>query len=301
MGTENGRPEEGFDRARALELILSSPTYRRAEDDPAFIKSPELRPLRLAMELMKAELAQASRGIRGTIVVFGGTRIIERAQALERLEACRQRLKEAPEDQRRGLEVRIAERRVASSRYYDEARRFAALVSKAEQKAGSHDFVIVTGGGPGVMEAANRGARDVGALSIGLNITLPEEQAPNPFITPDLCFQFHYFAIRKMHFLLRARAMVGFPGGFGTLDEIFETLTLVQTKSMEPIPIILFGREYWERVLDFSALVEEGTIKPEDAELVRYADRAEEAWQIIRDFYAGSPLEGHWCPLHQPQ
>jgi uncharacterized protein (TIGR00730 family) len=301
VGAENGGSSVPFDRQRALDLILSSATYRKAEDDLAFIKSPELRPLRLAMELMKAEMVQARRGIRGTVVVFGGTRIRERPEAVRRLAAAEARLAQDPGNAERQEDLAIARRGVELSRYYDEARAFGRLVTQAGQRNAVRDFVIVTGGGPGVMEAANRGACEAGGVSIGLNITLPEEQAPNPYITPDLCFQFHYFAIRKMHFLLRARAMVGFPGGFGTLDEIFETLTLVQTRSMEPIPIVLFGREYWDRVLDLRAFVREGVIDRRDLHLVEYAETAAEAWELIARFYEGSDLAAEWCPIHKPQ
>jgi uncharacterized protein (TIGR00730 family) len=294
----DGDAREAFDLEENLRKILESPTYRRAEDDHDFITSPALRPIRLAMELMKAEIVQQARGIRSTIVVFGGSRIVERGVAERRLAEAEARLAAAPDDpDLKGL-VERARARVATSGWYDEARRFALLVSACQQDDAC-DYVVVTGGGPGVMEAANRGAHDAGKLSIGLNITLPYEQAPNGYVTPDLCFQFHYFAIRKMHFLLRAKAMVAFPGGFGTMDELFETLTLVQTKVMDPIPIILFGKDYWQRVIDFPYLLSEGVIEPRDLDLFRYADRAEDAWEAIRTFHAIHPTVTSRSPLHR--
>ncbi len=274
-----------FDPEENLEKILASPTYRRAEDDPDFIKSPRLRPVRLTMELLKTEYAQEQEGVNSTIVLFGGTRIIEETAAKENLERARAALAANPGDPGAERDVRIAERVLAKSPYYEEARQFARMVSEGQAKDGPKENVIVTGGGPGIMEAGNRGAQEAGAVSVGLNITLPMEQAPNPYITPDLCFQFHYFAIRKMHFLMRARAMLAFPGGFGTMDELFETLTLIQTYTMRPIPILLFGEDYWRRVVDFAAFVEEGTISPRDLELFSYADSAEDAWAQIQSWY----------------
>ena len=274
-----------IDPEENLEQILQSRSYRMAEDDPTFIKGAPMRPLRLAMELMKPELALRKHNVRSTIVVFGGTRILEPAEAKRRLGVARRRLARDPEDTDLQRRVGVAERVLAKAPFYEEARKFAALVSKTCQELAHSDYVIVTGGGPGVMEAANRGAAECGCISMGLNITLPFEQAPNPWITPDLCFQFHYFAIRKMHFLMRAKAMVAFPGGFGTLDELFETLTLVQTEVMPSLPIILFGREYWKRLIDFEFLAQEGTIHEDDLLLFQYADTAEEAWNLIRRFY----------------
>jgi len=276
-------PEAGVEER--LRAILESPTYRLAEEDLDFLKRQELRPLRVGMELLKPELVQRENGVVSTIVLFGGTRILERETAEERLEEARKALEADPGNAELERDVRVAERLLAKAGYYDEARRFGAMVSSLCQRSGFCDFVIVTGGGPGIMEAGNRGADDVGAKSVGLNITIPREQVPNAYITPELCFQFHYFAMRKMHFLIRAKAMVAFPGGFGTLDELFETLTLVQTEVMPPIPIILFGKEYWQRVIDFDALVEEGTIDPGDRDLFAYADTAEEAWNAITRFY----------------
>lgn len=274
-----------LDPAQNLKDIMESPTYLRAEDDAAFIKSPELRPLRLAMELMKAEFVQQEHQINSTIVLFGGTRVIEEGDAKAKLEDARSRLAASPDDPALRQRVEIAERVAAKCKYYDEARRFGAIVSQTDQGGEGRENVIVTGGGPGIMEAGNRGAADVGADSIGLNITLPHEQTPNAYITPELCFQFHYFAIRKMHFLIRAKAMVGFPGGFGTMDEVFETLTLIQTHTMHRIPIVLFGKDYWTRIINFDAFVEEGVIDPQDLDLFDFAETAEEAWAIICRFY----------------
>jgi len=274
-----------FDPDENLEKILASPTYRRAEDDPDFIKSPRLRPLRLQMELLKPEIIQETAGVNSTIVLFGGTRIIPESEAREKLAHAEAALAASPGDQDSQRAVRVAKSILAKSPFYEEARKFARIVSETQSEALPRDNVIVTGGGPGIMEAGNRGAQEAGAVSIGLNITLPHEQAPNPYITPELCFQFHYFAVRKMHFLMRARAMLAFPGGFGTMDELFETLTLVQTSTMRPIPIILFGKDYWRRIVNFDAFVEEGTIAPQDVDIFSYAETADEAWSTIQSWY----------------
>jgi hypothetical protein len=268
-----------------LQEILRSPSYRVAYKDVEFLASADLRPMRMELELLKPELGFRQQEICSTIVVFGGTRIIEPAAAEEELERARASLAEAPDDPQRRRAVARAERIVAKSRYYELAREFARLVSSTCQVQGKCDYVVVTGGGPGIMEAANRGAYDVRAKSIGLNIRLPMEQEPNPYITPELCFQFHYFALRKFHFLLRAKALVVFPGGFGTLDELFDALTLRQTRRMQEIPIIIFGRDYWQQVIDFQHLADEGTIDDEDLELIQYAETPEEAWEIIWKFH----------------
>ncbi len=274
------RPIEGNTHA-----ILNSPSYRLAEEDTAFLKQDALRPVRVQLELLKPEMTLAEHGVRSTIVAFGGTQIVEQQEAEERLARARQALAEAIDDPQAQRAVARAERVLAKSKYYDAAREFSRLVSSSCQVGGECHYVIITGGGPGVMEAANRGAYDVGAKSIGLNITLPQEQAPNPYITPELCFQFHYFALRKMHFLFRAKALVVFPGGFGTLDELFDALTLRQTERMQAIPIILFGREYWSRVIDFQFLADEGVIADEHLDLIEYAETPEEAWEIITRFH----------------
>jgi len=261
------------------------PNYLLAEDDVAFLKRPELRPVRLQLELLKPEILLKEQGIASTLVVFGGTQIVERPEAERRLAAAKEALAADSTNAVKQRTVARAERILAKSHFYDAAREFGRLVSCACQVQGGCDFAVVTGGGPGIMEAANRGAHDVGAKSIGLNITLPEEQLPNSYITPDLCFQFHYFAIRKMHFLLRAKGLIAFPGGFGTLDELFEVLTLRQVNRMQPIPVILYCREYWDKVINFQFLADEGTIRDEHLSLVRYVETPEEAWGVIRDFY----------------
>ena len=269
----------------ATEAILNSHSYRLAERDTEFLCRPELRPVRLQLELLKPEMFLAEQGVHSTIVTFGGTQIVEQHEAEAQLEDARRALAEDPADARLERQVSRAERVLSKAKYYDAAREFGRLVSSTCQVDGNCDYVIVTGGGPGVMEAANRGAYDVGAKSVGLNITLPDEQAPNRYITPELCFQFHYFAIRKMHFLFRAGALVVFPGGFGTLDELFDALTLRQTNRMQEIPIILYGKEYWDRVVDFQFLADEGTIRDEHLDLIHYAETPQEAWQIIVDFH----------------
>ena len=273
-----------------LQAILDSPSYTLAEVDDDLLKRPELRGIRLYLELEKPELAFQKHGIRTTIVLFGGTRIVEPAVAKDRLEQAKAALAEHPEDEEAKRKVAVAERIVAKSHYYDVAREFAKLVSARCQRDGIRECVIVTGGGPGIMEAGNRGAFEIGAKSIGLNITIPREQVPNSYISPELCFQFHYFALRKMHFLMRARAMVACPGGFGTLDELFETLTLIQTGKMRPIPIVLLGQEYWSRLIDFEYLAAEGTIDHKDLKLFTYAETPEEIWERIMTFYGGDPL-----------
>ena len=245
-----------------------SPSYRLAYVDTDFLCREELRPVRLQLELPKTEMVLTARGINSTVVMFGGARIPEPGG-----EAWAAR----NETQKRNLEQ--------SSVYYDEARKFARLCTDYGAKSGHLEYVVVTGGGPGVMEAGNRGAMDAGGSSIGLNIVLPHEQAPNPYVTPELSFNFHYFAIRKMHFLMRAKAVVVFPGGFGTLDELFEALTLIQTKRMAPIPLILFGEKFWRSVVNFEFLADFGTIAPEDMNLLHFAETADDAWKIISDYY----------------
>lgn len=236
-----------------------SPSYRLAFTDPDFLLREELRPVRLQLELLKPEMIMAERRIVSTIVLFGGARI------------------PAPEKQHLTANPVLA----GLSKYYEEARRFAKLMTERSIQSYGHENVIVTGGGPGVMEAGNRGAQEAGGISIGLNIVLPHEQAPNHYITPDLTFNFHYFALRKMHFLMRAKAMAFFPGGFGTLDEMFESLTLVQSGRMKRIPILLFGQEFWHKIINWDALAEAGTISPEDLDLISFVETAEEAVKII--------------------
>ena len=254
------------------------PAYRLAFQDMDFLLREDLRPVRFQLELLKPQLLLDEANIASTFVIYGSARIPEPAKA----EAV---LALAETDQQK----RIAERLVAKSKYYDEARRLGQLASNFPlDEAGKKHFVVTSGGGPSIMEAANRGARDVGAETIGLNIVLPHEQAPNPYVTPSLSMQFHYFALRKMHFLLHARAVAVFPGGFGTFDEAFELLTLIQTGKLKPLPIIFFGREFWERVVDFEALAEEGVISPDDLKLFTFCETAEEGWDCVCRHYAGS-------------
>ncbi len=273
------------EREHRVEQLLRAPSYRVAYKDVDFLSDPRLRATRMELELLKPEIAFERLNVRSTIVVFGGTRIVEPAAAQQQLARARARLADTPDDARRRRAVERAQQLAELARYYDLAREFGHLVSQACKGNGQSEYIICTGGGPGLMEAANQGAFENGAKSIGLNIRLPREQQPNPFISEDLCFQFHYFAMRKFHFILRAKALVVFPGGFGTLDELFDALTLRQTGRMQDIPIIMFGREYWERVLDFHFLAEQGVIDDEDLDLFRYAETAEEAWEMIRRFH----------------
>ena len=250
--------------------------YRLAFTDTAFLLREELRPVRMQLEVLKPELVQQELGIESTIVIFGSARILPPEQAAQALHDAR-RVGE-------GSAIRRAETALAMSRYYEEARRFAALVTQRSRELDTPIYVV-TGGGPGIMEAGNRGAFEVGGKSIGLNIVLPHEQAPNAYITPELCFQFHYFAVRKMHFLMRSIALVCFPGGFGTLDELFETITLVQTGKSRKRPILLFGHAFWEKLINFDHLVDSGMISPGDEKLFRFVDSAEEAWQVLEHEY----------------
>ena len=268
-----------------MDRLQESSTLLKAYEDIEFLRRPDLRPVRLQLELLKAEVLQREEGVHSTVVVFGSTRIPSPEEAKTMVSEEEARLEKGPDDPEAKKKLEIARRLEAKSIYYEEARRFAGIVSSTCQGSDKCDYVIVTGGGPGIMEAANRGAHEVGAKSMGLNITLPLEQAPNKYISPELCFQFHYFAIRKMHFLMRAKALVIFPGGFGTFDELFETLTLVQTKKVEPVPIILFGKEYWQKAVNFRFLVDEGVISPQDLELIQYVESAEEAWNVISRFH----------------
>lgn len=274
------------ERAARLHAILSSPSYKLAEEDTDFLKRPALRPVRMQLELLKPEMALEAHRVQSTIVVFGGTRIVERGEAEARLKRAQDDAAADPDCPLSARRVERAKRVLEKSHYYDAAREFARIVSSVCQTDGECNYVVVTGGGPGIMEAGNRGADDVGAKTLGLNITLPQEQVPNPYITPELCFQFHYFALRKMHFLLRAKALVVFPGGFGTLDELFDALTLRQTGRMQEIPILMYGRAYWEQVIDLRFLADEGVISDSDLALVRYVETPQETWEAIRAFHA---------------
>ena len=253
------------------------PAYRLAYQDRDFLLRDELRPVRFQLELLKPEMLLDEAGVGSTLVVYGSARI----PAPEDAGAAMERAKDLPEEERR-----VVENLVKKSKYYAEAYNLAKIASeKSIIENGKRQFVVCSGGGPSIMEAANRGASDAGAESIGLNIILPHEQAPNQYVTPYLSLNFHYFALRKMHFLLRAKAVAVFPGGFGTFDEFFELLTLIQTGKMKPMPILLFGKEFWTRVVNFEALADEGTISHKDLDLFRWCETAEEAWHHISAFY----------------
>ncbi len=275
-----------------MQKILACPSYRQADEDLDFLHEPQTRGIRLQLEYFKAESLLKEHRIEHTIVVFGGTRILERGAATRAIEDIERAIAEDPENDELRRKRKIAERVVEKSKYYDMAREFGRIVGRAEPLARGDRIVVMTGGGPGIMEAANRGASEAGARSVGLNITLPHEQYPNPYVTPELCLRFRYFAMRKFHFVMRARALVAFPGGYGTLDELFEILALSQTRKMTPVPVVLVGEEYWRGVFDVDFLVDEGVIDPEDRELLWYANSAEEAWQSILRWYEmkGDPL-----------
>jgi uncharacterized protein (TIGR00730 family) len=257
---------------------LEADAYRLAFADPEFLLRRETRGIRFQLEMLKPDIDQAEQGIDSTIVVFGSARFLSPEKAQTMLTQA-QLVGEA-----RALAV--AERQVKNSHYYDQARLFARIVAgHSAHRRREERLFIATGGGPGIMEAANRGAHEMGALSVGLNIALAHEQYPNPYITPNLSFKFHYFALRKMHFMMRAKALVAFPGGFGTLDELFEVITLVQTRKAKPVPIVLFGSDYWKRLFNTDLLIEEGVIAVEDLELFTYVDDPADAWEVIRKFY----------------
>jgi hypothetical protein len=251
-------------------------SYKLAFTDTEFLLRDDLRPVRLQLELLKPELVQREHGVESTVVIFGSARVLSPEQAAQRLQEA-----VASGD---AATLARAQKAVAMSHYYEEARRFAGLVTTRSSHHHTPIFVV-TGGGPGIMEAGNRGVSDVGGKSIGLTIVLPREEAPNPYITPELCFRFHYFAMRKMHFLMRSIALVCFPGGFGTLDELFEVMTLQQTGKIRRRPILLFGRDFWSRLIDFDHLVEHGMISAEDCHLFRYVETAEEAWAALAEHY----------------
>ena len=280
--------EDDPDAPQRVAEILANPSYREADQDVDFLNSDQARGARLQLDYFKPEFLLEQHGVLHTIVVFGSTRIPEPAAARRNVERLQKALAPDPGNPDLLRRLAIATRIQAKSVYYDLAREFGRLVGRA----GRGRVVVITGGGPGMMEAANRGAYDVGAESVGLNISLPHEQYPNPYITPDLCFRFHYFSMRKLHFLLRAKALVAFPGGYGTLDELFETLTLVQTRKIEPLPIVLVGERYWQQAFNVDFLVDEGVIDPEDRELFWYAETTQEIWDGILDWHQinGEPL-----------
>ncbi len=283
---------EDPDAPACVRAIVASPGYRRADQDLDFLAGDDMRGVRLQIEFQKAELSLEHHGVEHTVVVFGSTRIPEPGVAAAKVRELDARVAAAPGDaalqQRLAPSTRIRDK----SRYDDIAREFGRLVGAASARNGDCRLLLMTGGGPGMMEAANRGAYDVGGRSIGLNISLPHEQYPNPYVTPDLCFRFHYFALRKLHFLLRTKALVAFPGGYGTLDELFETLTLIQTRKIKPVPVVLVGEDYWRRAVDIDFLAAEGVIDEEDRELFWYAETAAQIWDGILQWHRrnGTPL-----------
>ncbi len=281
-------PEEDPKAPERVETILNSPSYRRADADLDFLAKDGVRGVRLQIDYLKPELLLEEHRVQHTIVVFGSTRICEPGAARRAVNALAAELTADPSNKDLERRLAVAKRILEKSHYYEIAREFGRLVSEANGTGGERHNVIMTGGGPGIMEAANRGAFDAGAESAGLNISLPHEQYPNPYVTPGLCFSFHYFAIRKLHFLLRAKALVAFPGGYGTLDELFEVLTLVQTRKIKPIPVILAGESYWRRAVDFDFLADEGVIDREDRELFIFAETAQEIWDGIQRWHGAS-------------
>jgi len=275
-----------------LQAILDSPSYRQADRDLEYLDQYESRGVRLQIDYQKPELLLEQRGIRHTVVVFGSTRINEAASTRRLIGELQKQLAGKPGDTELQRRLATAERLLAKANYYEVAREFGQMVSRAGTGPDGFRLVVMTGGGPGMMEAANRGAWDAGSPTIGLNISLPHEQYPNPYITPELCFRFHYFALRKLHFLLRTRALVVFPGGYGTFDELFETLTLIQTRKIRPIPVVLVGKAYWQRAFDVDFLVDEGVIDEEDRDLFWFAETAQQIWSGILDWHEanGTPL-----------
>ena len=277
-----GEKEEVENR---LNKIMDDPSYKLAYLDDEFIRSDDLRPLRLELELLKPEMFLDRLGIQSTVVVFGGTQVLPQDDADKIMAEAKELAASKPDSHEAKRAMVRAERYQSKVRFYDECREFANIVTTFNKEFRDGEFIIKTGGGPGIMEAANRGAYDAGGKSMALNITLPFEQTPNSYITPGMCFQFNYFAIRKMHFLLRAKALVCFPGGFGTLDELFTTLTLRQTGRMQEIPIILYNKKYWDGIIDFQFLADEGVISDSHLELFQYTETPEETWDVIKQFH----------------
>lgn len=265
--------------------LLEHPSYRLAFADDDFLMQDELRHVRLQLEYLKPQLILEQNQIKATVVVFGSARFVSRQQAEQMVAEARTELTQYPDALDLQQKLKVAERQLKNSAYYEAAAEFSRIVTEHSQSCPDTSLMIISGGGPGVMEAANKGAYQAGGQSIGLNIVLPHEQKPNPYITPQFCFRFHYFAIRKMHFLQRARALVAFPGGFGTLDELFETLTLLQTGKANTVPVILYDKNFWTRLINFDLLVEEGLIKAEDMQLIQFVDTPEQAWQAICHCY----------------
>lgn len=289
------RPKSGSEDSEApakINAIITNQSYQQADQDPAFLQRDDMRGIRLMLDYLKPQVLLTEHDVAHTIVVFGSTRILEASTAKRHCDALAEALAAHPEDVTLNKRLEVARRVLAKSKYYDVAREFGRLVGECGERAIGGRIMIITGGGPGIMEAANRGAHDVGAKSIGLNISLPHEQYPNPYVSPELCFSLHYFAMRKLHFLMRARALVAFPGGYGTMDELFEVLALAQTRKIPPVPVILVGEEYWRRVLDPDFLVAEGTIEPEDRDLFWFSETARDIWRDILTWYElkGEPL-----------
>ncbi|MGB6018852.1 MAG: TIGR00730 family Rossman fold protein, partial [Sulfurimonadaceae bacterium] len=282
LPSERPKPvQEDPGTPQRMHELLQNPNYRPADKDPDFLREDAARGLRLQADYLKTELLLQKYGIGHTIAVFGGTRIAEEAEAHRNLLETQAALERDPENEALRHKCSVCEKILHKSHFYTISREFGRIVGRSGEGPNDCRVTIMTGGGPGIMEAANRGAFDVGAKSIGLNITLPREQFPNPYITPELCFQLHYFSMRKLHFFNRAKALVAFPGGFGTLDELVEALTLVQTRKIAPMPIVLVGQEFWEGMIDFGYLLDEGVIDPEDIKLFWYAESAEEIWDGI--------------------
>lgn len=269
----------------AITRLQDHDSYKLAFADNGFLMQDELRHVRLQLEYLKPQLVLEKNNINATVVVFGSARFLSPEQAQLQLGHAQQHYHAEPDNPQAISALKLAQRDLRNSEYYAASQNFSRLVTAHSCQHPESALMIISGGGPGIMEAANRGAMDANGKSIGLNIVLPKEQHPNPYITPEYCFQFHYFAIRKMHFLQRARALVAFPGGFGTLDELFETLTLIQTRKAERVPVILYDKAFWQKLINLDMLAEEGLISPQDIELIQYVDTPEQAWQVIYDFY----------------
>ena len=291
-GIAAGVGEDAEFESSNVSHIVHSQTYKTAIEDVEFLRSSQARGVRLQLDYLKPELLMQEHGVEHTIVVFGGTRITDEESSKRVVKELEDLLQKSPNDTELQRKLGVARRVEEKSRYYDIAREFSGLVARCGEGPGDSRLVVMTGGGPGVMEAANRGSSELGAKTIGLNITLPHEQLPNPYLTPELCFQFNYFALRKMHFMLRAKALVAFPGGYGTMDELFETLTLIQTRKINPLPVVLVGEAFWRQAVNMDFLVEEGVIDAEDRDLFWYAETAREIWSGLNLWYerAGGKL-----------
>jgi uncharacterized protein (TIGR00730 family) len=279
------------DEAEQIMAILDSESYKRSDHDDDFINSELARPMRLQLEYLKVQSVLDKKNIKKTVVVFGGTRVIQQKRADIKYLAAKEALAKDNNNPQLQFKLKVAQSVLDKVKYYQEAVDFAAMVAQFSKTRPQSPIHVMTGGGPGVMEAANKGAFNEGEESIGLNIDLPFEQYPNPYITPELCFRFRYFALRKLHFMHRARALVAFPGGFGTFDELFEALTVIQTKTIKPIPIVLVGKKYWETAVNFEFLAEEGVINPEDLNLFKIVETANEAWSYILTWYEKENIE----------